>query len=124
MEKVLLVMALLGSVYLALRGLVKVGRLLMAFLMPKAIPILPSAVRNLDTTGMAVPNDEVEDWSKYEVPAFIRRGIPMPVLEPASAKPTKTRNWFVIGGIAAVVFLCLCCCLPAIGLIIYSSNAR
>ena len=41
---------------------------------------------------MAVPNDEVEDWSKYEVPAFIRRGIPMPVLEPASAKPTKTRK--------------------------------
>ncbi|MBA3031613.1 MAG: hypothetical protein KKF85_16620 [Gammaproteobacteria bacterium] len=92
MEKVLLVMALLGSVYLALRGLVKVGRLLMALLMPKAIPILPSAVRKLDTTGMAVPNDEVEDWSKYEVPAFIRRGIPMPVLEPASAKPTKTRK--------------------------------
>jgi hypothetical protein len=92
MEKVLLVMALLGSVYLALRGLVKVGRLLMALLMPKAIPVLPSAVRMLDTTGMAVRKDEEEDWSKYEVPAFIRRGIPMPVLEPASANPTKTRK--------------------------------
>lgn len=64
MEKALLVTILLGLLYLALRRLVKAK----------------SAVVN---------KDEVEDWSKYDVPAFIRRGIPMPALKPVSAKHTK-----------------------------------
>jgi hypothetical protein len=92
MEKALLVMALLGSVYFALRGVIKVGGFLMAFLMPKTVTVRPSVVRMPDTRGLVVRKDEEEDWSKYDVPAFIRRGIPMPELEPVNAKPTKTRK--------------------------------
>ena len=37
-------------------------------------------------------------------------------------KPAKSQNWLVIGGITAVVFLCLCCCLPIIGILIVAAN--
>jgi hypothetical protein len=84
MEKLLLVMALLGSVHLAFRGLGKVVKLVFAFAMPK--PAHPSM------RPMAVRKDGEEDWSKYDIPAFIRRGIPMPKLEPIPVKTAKTRK--------------------------------
>jgi len=91
MEKVLLVMALLGSAHLAFRAMGKVGKLLFAFAMPKA-DTYPSVVRMPDVRPMAVRKDGEDDWSKYDTPAFIRRGIPMPPLEPMPAKETKTRK--------------------------------
>lgn len=36
----------------------------------------------------------------------------IPVAEPA--KPSNKRSWIIGGSIAAVVFLCLCCCLPLV----------
>ncbi len=91
MEKILLVMALLGSAHLAFRGMGKVGKLVFAFAVPKA-DTFPSIVRMPDVRPMAVRKDGEDDWSKYDIPAFIRRGIPMPTLEPVPAKPTKARK--------------------------------
>ena len=91
MEKVLLVMALLGSAHLAFRGMGKVGKLLFAFAMPKA-DTYPSVVRMPEVRPMAVRKDGEDDWSKYDIPAFIRRGISMPTLEPMPAKEVKTRK--------------------------------
>ena len=91
MEKVRLVMALLGSAHLAFRGVGKVGKLVIAFAAPKAGAV-SSVVRMPEVRPMAVRMDGEEDWSKYDIPAFIRRGIPMPTLEPMPAKPTKARK--------------------------------
>ncbi len=91
MEKVLLVMALLGSAHLAFRGVGKVGKLVIALAAPKA-GATSHVVRMPEVRPMAVHKDGEEDWSKYDVPAFIRRGIPMPTLEPMPAKETKTRK--------------------------------
>lgn len=91
MEKVLLVMALLGSAHLAFRGVGKVGKLVIAFAAPKAGAV-SSVVRMPEVRPMAVRLDGEEDWSKYDIPAFIRRGIPMPTLETMPAKETKTRK--------------------------------
>ncbi|HMZ76588.1 MAG TPA: hypothetical protein PKX01_10440 [Rhodocyclaceae bacterium] len=91
MEKVLLVMALLGSAHLAFRGVGKVGKLVIAFAAPKSGAV-SSVVRMPEVRPMAVRMDGEEDWSKYDIPAFIRRGIPMPTLEPMPAKETKTRK--------------------------------
>lgn len=88
MEKLLLVMALLGSAHLAFRGLVKAVKLVFAL----AKPAHPGTVRASDVRPMAVRKDGEEDWSKYDIPAFIRRGIPMPKLEPIPAKTTKSRK--------------------------------
>ncbi|MFZ5531114.1 MAG: hypothetical protein ACOY4U_08730 [Pseudomonadota bacterium] len=90
MEKLLLVMALLGSAHLAFRGLGKAGKLVFALAMPKPVP--PGTVRASDVRPMAIRKDGEEDWSRYDIPTFIRRGIPMPKLEPISAKSTKTRK--------------------------------
>lgn len=91
MEKFLLVMALAGSAHLAFRGVGKIGKLLFAFTLPKA-DTFPGVVRMPDTRPMAVRKDGEEDWSRYDIPAFIRRGIPMPTLETMPAKETKTRK--------------------------------
>jgi hypothetical protein len=91
MEKLLLIFALLGSAHLAFRGLIKVGKMAFARVMPSPNP-LPSAVRMPEARPMAIRKDGDEDWSKYDIPAFIRRGIPMPTLEPAQAKTIKTRK--------------------------------
>jgi len=45
MEKLLLVMALLGSAHLAFRGLGKAGKLVFALAMPKPVPPALSARR-------------------------------------------------------------------------------
>ena len=38
-------------------------------------------------------------------------------------KPSNTRNWIIGGSIAAVVFLCLCCCMPlVIALVMWKQN--
>lgn len=39
-------------------------------------------------------------------------------------KPSNTRTWIIGGSIAAIVFLCLCCCLPflAVGLAMMNSG--
>lgn len=84
MEKFILVFALLGSVHLAFLVMSKLGNLMFSFAKPR--PNIPDTVRTPDATSMATSKDGEEDWSKYDIPAFIRRGIPMPKLEPVQAK--------------------------------------
>lgn len=91
MEKILLVLALLGSAHLAFRGMGKIGKLLFRFAAPKGNTI-PGVVRMPDAKPMAVREDGAEDWSQYDIPAFLRCGIEMPKLEPVQAKATKTRK--------------------------------
>lgn len=92
MEKVLLVMALLGSAHLAFRGMGKIGKLVFAFAVPKP-DTFAGVVRLPDARPIPVRKDGEEDWSKYDIPAFIRRGIPMPTLEPMQqAKEAKARK--------------------------------
>lgn len=91
MEEFLLIMALFGSAQVALRGLWKLGKLAFALAVPKPKPTLCGAGRS-DVRPMAVRKDGEEDWSKYDIPAFVRRGIPMPKLEPIPAKTTKSRK--------------------------------
>ena len=87
MEKFLLIMALFGSAQIALRGLWKLGKLAFALAVPK--PTLCGAGRS-DVRPIPLRKEGGEDWSKYEIPTFIRRGMPMPQLEPV--KTTKTRK--------------------------------
>jgi cell pole-organizing protein PopZ len=39
-------------------------------------------------------------------------------------KPANSRNWIIGGGIAAAVFLCLCCCLPLLIAIVTMARDR
>lgn len=91
MEKLLLVMALLGSALLAIRGMGKVGKLVLAFAVPPAGSIR-KVVRMPEAKQMAVSNEDGEDWSKYDIPTFIRRGKPMPAPEPEPAPATETKT--------------------------------
>lgn len=91
MEKVLLVMALLGSAHLAFRGMGKIGKLVFAFAAPKP-DTFAGVVRLPDARSLPVRKDGEEDWSKYDIPAFIRRGIPMPMLEQAKAAKARKRQ--------------------------------
>lgn len=91
MEKLLLIMALLGSALLAVRGMGKVGKLVLAFAVPPAGSVR-NVVRMPEAKQMAVSNEDGEDWSQYDIPTFIRRGKPMPAPEPAPATETKTRK--------------------------------
>jgi hypothetical protein len=101
MEKLLLIMALLGSAQLAFNGAVKVGKLIFAHTMPK--PRLHGIVRrdvvrlpNTMSCDMKSQPEEpiqaTEDWSKYDTPAFIRRCNSVPKLEPVQipVKASKT----------------------------------
>jgi hypothetical protein len=91
MEKILLVMALMGSAHLAFLGILKLGKLVFSCVNPRPDIRLGTA-RMPDNTSMAIRKDGEKDWSKYDVPAFIRRGISMPKLEPVQAKTAKTRK--------------------------------
>ena len=67
------------------------------------------------------PPPHVTAQPSYSVPpaapaSFSTPPISGSVVEPA--KPSR-RNWIIGGSIGAVVFLCLCCCLP---LLIYGVN--
>jgi hypothetical protein len=102
MEKLLLVMALLGSAQLAFNGTVKVGKLIFASCYPTVKPKLHGIVRrdvvrlpdtmSCDVKPQPEPIPATEDWSKYDSPAFIRRCTPVPKLEPipVPVKVTKT----------------------------------
>jgi hypothetical protein len=88
MEKFLLILALFGSAQIAIRGLWKLVKL--AFLaVPK--PTLCGAGRS-DVRPIPLRKEGGEDWSKYEIPTFIRRGMPMPQLEPVPVKTRKRRS--------------------------------
>jgi len=89
MEKFLLILALFGSAQIALRGLWKLVKLAFALAVPK--PTLCGAGRS-DVRPIPLRKEGGEDWSRYEIPTFIRRGMPMPQLEPIPAKTTKSRK--------------------------------
>jgi hypothetical protein len=66
--------------------------------MPKLNP-LPVGARNTRrmapirvASSLVSHDDGEEDWSKYDVPAFIRRGIPMPKLEVVQPKKPAKRK--------------------------------
>lgn len=64
----------------------------------------------VETAAPAQPAAE----QKYE------KAVRPDVVLPAGAAPKKSssRGW-IIGGVAAVLFLCLCCCMPTILFIAY-----
>ena len=98
MEKALLVASLFGTVHLVLLALSRFGCVTLFGHKPRAntMPVgfgqhekkpvdrsLPALLRK----------DGEEDWSKYDIPTFLRRGIPMPKLEVVPAKkPAKRRK--------------------------------
>lgn len=98
MEKVLLVASLIGTVHLFVLAVGRFGHL--AFSPPVATPEhwpgaqkIPEWHRSVSAFSLVSHDDGEEDWSKYDVPAFIRRGIPMPKLEVVQPKkPAKSWN--------------------------------
>jgi hypothetical protein len=99
MEKLLLVMALLGSAHLALGTLAKVGKRVVSFAKkPRRSDVLRREVVCRDVVRMpaspiAVHKEGEDDWSRYDKPTFIRRGSPMPKLERNEGKGvTKARK--------------------------------
>jgi hypothetical protein len=97
MEKVLLVASLFGSVHLFLLAVSRAGHI--AISSPLAwhkywSGALRSPVwdRSRSTDSLAIRKDGDEDWSKYDIPTFIRRGIPMPKLEVVPPKKPAKRK--------------------------------
>ncbi|MBK8357470.1 MAG: hypothetical protein IPL15_00040 [Comamonadaceae bacterium] len=52
----------------------------------------PEWHRSVSASSLVSHDDGEEDWSKYDVPAFIRRGIPMPKLEVVQPKKPAKRK--------------------------------
>jgi hypothetical protein len=97
MEKVLLVASLFGTVHLFLLAVGRFGHL--AFSPPMTKPKywsgavrVPEWDRSDSASSLASQKDGDEDWSKYDVPTFIRRGIPMPKLEVVPPKKPARRK--------------------------------
>lgn len=87
MEKVLLIFALLRSAHLCVTAAVKAIKL--AFRRPAGAQ---------EQVAMPPPSSDRPDrqeqqaWVVYDTPTFIRRGIPMPTLEPVSKAKKKCRR--------------------------------
>ena len=97
MEKVLLVASLIGTVHLFVLAVGRFGHL--AFSPPVATPEhwpgaqkIPEWHRSVSASSLVSHDDGEEDWSKYDVPAFIRRGIPMPMLDVVQPKKPAKRK--------------------------------
>ena len=97
MEKALLVASLFGTVHLVLLAVSRFGHL--AFFGRARTHPLPAGVgqhekKPVDRSLPALlRKDGEEDWSKYDIPTFLRRGIPMPKLEVVpTKKPAKRRK--------------------------------
>lgn len=98
MEKALLVASLFGTVHLVLLALGRFGYVALFGHRPSANPLPVGVGQHVKkTVDRSLPallrKDGEEDWSKYDIPTFLRRGIPMPKLEVVPAKkPAKRRN--------------------------------
>lgn len=97
MEKALLVAALIGTVHLVLVAVRRVGHLATPGRWtiddPWPVTVSPVEKKPVDRNLPALLRKDVEeDWGLYDVPTFIRRGIPMPVLEPVPAKKPAKRK--------------------------------
>lgn len=82
LEKLLLVMALLGFAHMAFLGLGKSIKLAFAFVLtdrlvaarrPKTLPLRP-CLREISL----FKSREEDQWSIYETPTFLRRGLSLP----------------------------------------------
>ena len=97
MEKALLVASLFGTVHLVLLAFSRFGYVALFGHKPSANP-LPVGVgqhekKTVDRSLPALMRKDVEeDWSKYDIPTFIRRGIPMPKLEVVPPKKPAKRK--------------------------------
>jgi hypothetical protein len=98
MEKALLVASLFGTVHLVLLALSRFGYVALFGHKPSANPLPVSfGQHEKKPVDRSLPallrKDGEEDWSKYDIPTFLRRGIPMPKLEVVPAKkPAKRRK--------------------------------
>ena len=96
MEKAVLVASLFGTVHLVLLAVSRFGHL--AFFGRARTHPLPVGVAQYEKKPVdrSLPallrKDGEEDWSKYDTPTFIRRGIPMPKLEVVPAKKPAKRK--------------------------------
>ena len=97
MEKVLLVASLFGTVHLFLLAVGRVGNLAISWPSTRR-KHWSGAVRPPDwdrprsADSSPIRKDGEEDWSKYDIPTFIRRGIPMPKLEVVPPKKPARRK--------------------------------
>ncbi len=97
MEKALLVASLFGTVHLFLLALSRFGIVAIFGHKPRANPLPVGVGQHVKkTVGRSLPallrKDGEEDWSKYDIPTFLRRGIPMPKLEVVPAKKLAKRR--------------------------------
>ena len=98
MEKALLVASLFGTVHLVLLALSRFGYVALFGHKSSANPLPVSfGQHEKKPVDRSLPallrKDGEEDWSKYDIPTFLRRGIPMPKLEVVPAKkPAKRRK--------------------------------
>jgi hypothetical protein len=98
MEKALLVASLIGTVHLVLLAVSRFGHL--AFFSRKSrshplpVGVVQTQKKLVDRSLPALlRKDGEEDWSKYDIPTFIRRGIPMPKMEAVPPKkPVKRKK--------------------------------
>ena len=97
MEKAVLVASLFGTVHLVLLAVSRFGHLAFFGRHAKADP-LPVGVAHYEKKPVdrSLPallrKDGEEDWSKYDIPTFIRRGIPMPKLDVVPPKKPAKRK--------------------------------
>ncbi|WP_126448364.1 hypothetical protein [Sulfuricystis multivorans] len=97
MEKLLLLLALSGSAYMIVGALWKVVKAVAKVVTAVSRPSLTAKTHQSKPQTSPQPRPQPRpqpevDWSKYDIPTFIRRGIPMPKLEPVKVKSTKTRK--------------------------------
>ena len=97
MEKVLLVASIVGSIHLFLQALRRFANQSLMDLNGHAgtLPADSAQTAKPDVRLLPAPlrKDGEEDWSTYDIPTFLRRGIPMPKLEVVPAKkPAKRRK--------------------------------
>lgn len=87
MEKFLLILALLGSAHLGLRSIADGAKHLFGFGPPK--PDRQAAIEPTPgTTATVMQEAPAKDWTLYDVPTFLRRGIALPPLNPVPSQAT------------------------------------
>ena len=96
MEKAVLVASLFGTVHLVLLAVSRFGHLAFfgrARTHPLPVGVAQHEKKPVDRSLPALlRKDGEEDWSKYDIPTFIRRGIPMPKLEVVPPKKPAKRK--------------------------------
>jgi hypothetical protein len=87
MEKFLLILALLGSAHLGLRSIADGAKHLFGIGHPKP-DRQPDIEPTSGATATVIQEAPAKDWTLYDVPTFLRRGISLPPLNPVPSQAT------------------------------------